>query len=178
MWRYFLPMRRTPHAIDSRDEAVTAHGSQFQVQGWSCAPPRTVKSRRATPARVQQESQHIDEHQSKRAGFSSIFPTLRRVRRYQTRAHPQRDRADGSRPAFRSKQDWFYALAYLMRGRLSSAQSAHGGEILRDAKWVYYLYSSFCLGAYSDRISCRKDSMKPAGMRLPISMSTWRNSGN
>src|SRR3974377_631876 len=53
----------------------------------------------------------------------------------------------GRDPAFASKQDWFYALAYLMRGRLSSARiRTWRRNFTHDAKWIYYLSLEFLPG--------------------------------
>ena len=53
----------------------------------------------------------------------------------------------GRDPAFASKQDWFYALAYLMRGRLSAARIRTGRRNFdHDAKWIYYLSLEFLPG--------------------------------
>jgi len=53
----------------------------------------------------------------------------------------------GRDPAFASKQDWFYALAYLMRGRLSSARiRTWRRNFVQDAKWIYYLSLEFLPG--------------------------------
>lgn len=53
----------------------------------------------------------------------------------------------GSDPAFASKQDWFFALAYLMRGRLSAARIRNWRRNFdHDAKWVYYLSLEFLPG--------------------------------
>jgi starch phosphorylase len=53
----------------------------------------------------------------------------------------------GRDPAFASKQDWFYALAYLMRGRLSSARiRTWRRNFVHDAKWIYYLSLEFLPG--------------------------------
>lgn len=53
----------------------------------------------------------------------------------------------GRDPAFASKQDWFYALAYLMRGRLSSARiRTWRRNFMHDAKWIYYLSLEFLPG--------------------------------
>ena len=50
----------------------------------------------------------------------------------------------GRDPTFASKQDWFYALAYLMRGRLSSARiRTWRRNFSQDAKWIYYLSLEF-----------------------------------
>jgi len=46
----------------------------------------------------------------------------------------------GRDPAFATTQDWFYALAYFLRGRLSSARvHTWRRNFTHDAKWVYYL---------------------------------------
>ena len=53
----------------------------------------------------------------------------------------------GSDPAFASKQDWFFALAYLTRGRLSAARIRNWRRNFdHDAKWVYYLSLEFLPG--------------------------------
>lgn len=53
----------------------------------------------------------------------------------------------GRDPAFASKQDWFYALAYLMRGRLSAARiRTWRRNFTHDAKWIYYLSLEFLPG--------------------------------
>jgi starch phosphorylase len=45
----------------------------------------------------------------------------------------------GRDPSFATKQDWFYALAYFLRGRLSSARvQTWRRNFANDAKWVYY----------------------------------------
>ncbi|HXJ01830.1 MAG TPA: glycogen/starch/alpha-glucan phosphorylase [Micropepsaceae bacterium] len=46
----------------------------------------------------------------------------------------------GRDPATATKRDWFYALAYLLRGRLSSARiRTWRRNFVHDAKWTYYL---------------------------------------
>src|SRR5258706_1335929 len=46
----------------------------------------------------------------------------------------------GRDPAFATPQDWFFALAYFLRGRLSSARvHTWRRNFTDDAKWVYYL---------------------------------------
>ena len=53
----------------------------------------------------------------------------------------------GRDPAFASKQDWFFALAYVMRGRLSSARvRTWRRNFDHDAKWIYYLSLEFLPG--------------------------------
>jgi starch phosphorylase len=53
----------------------------------------------------------------------------------------------GRDPVFASKQDWFYALAYLMRGRLSAARiRTWRRNFVHDAKWIYYLSLEFLPG--------------------------------
>jgi starch phosphorylase len=53
----------------------------------------------------------------------------------------------GRDPAFASKQDWFFALAYLMRARLSARRiRTWRRNFDRDAKWVYYLSLEFLPG--------------------------------
>lgn len=53
----------------------------------------------------------------------------------------------GRDPAFASKQDWFFALAYLMRARLSSKRiRTWRRNFDHDAKWVYYLSLEFLPG--------------------------------
>jgi starch phosphorylase len=45
----------------------------------------------------------------------------------------------GRDPSYATKQDWFYALAYFLRGRLSSARvQTWRRNFANDAKWVYY----------------------------------------
>ena len=46
----------------------------------------------------------------------------------------------GRDPSYATKQDWFYALAYCLRGRLSAARvQTWRRNFTHDAKWVYYL---------------------------------------
>jgi len=46
----------------------------------------------------------------------------------------------GRDPAFATKQDWFYALAYFLRGQLSAARiETWRRNFDQEAKWVYYL---------------------------------------
>src|SRR5215470_17060428 len=46
----------------------------------------------------------------------------------------------GRDPSFATTQDWFYALAYFLRGRLSSTRvQTWRRNFTHDAKWVYYL---------------------------------------
>ncbi len=46
----------------------------------------------------------------------------------------------GRDPAFATQQDWFYALAYFLRGQLSAARvETWRRNFSQDAKWVYYL---------------------------------------
>jgi starch phosphorylase len=53
----------------------------------------------------------------------------------------------GRDPAFASKRDWFFALAYLMRGRLSAARIRTWRRNFEyDAKWIYYLSLEFLPG--------------------------------
>ena len=53
----------------------------------------------------------------------------------------------GRDPAFASKQDWFFALAYLMRARLSAKRiRTWRRNFNHDAKWVYYLSLEFLPG--------------------------------
>src|SRR5688572_4258654 len=45
----------------------------------------------------------------------------------------------GRDPGFATKQDWFYALAYFLRGRLSSSRvQTWRRNFANQAKWVYY----------------------------------------
>jgi starch phosphorylase len=45
----------------------------------------------------------------------------------------------GRDPSFATKQDWFYALAYFLRGRMSSARvQTWRRNFANHAKWVYY----------------------------------------
>jgi len=45
----------------------------------------------------------------------------------------------GRDPAFATKQDWFYALAYFLRGRLSTSRvQTWRRNFANQAKWVYY----------------------------------------
>jgi starch phosphorylase len=45
----------------------------------------------------------------------------------------------GRDPSFATKQDWFYALAYFLRGRLSSSRvQTWRRNFASNAKWVYY----------------------------------------
>src|SRR4030095_3305056 len=45
----------------------------------------------------------------------------------------------GRDPSYATKQDWFYALAYFLRGRLSSARvHTWRRNFANHAKWVYY----------------------------------------
>jgi len=45
----------------------------------------------------------------------------------------------GRDPGFATKQDWFYALAYFLRGRMSSARvQTWRRNFANQAKWVYY----------------------------------------
>ena len=71
----------------------------------------------------------------------------------------------GRDPAFASKQDWFYALAYLIRGHLSAARiRTWRRNFTYDAKWIYYLSLEFlpgrllksCLLSQGVYESCRK----------------------
>ncbi len=53
----------------------------------------------------------------------------------------------GRDPAFASLQDWFFALAYFVRGRLSAARiRTWRRNFDQDAKWVYYLSLEFLPG--------------------------------
>lgn len=53
----------------------------------------------------------------------------------------------GRDPAFASKQDWFFALAYFLRGRLSSARIRTWRRSLEyGAKWIYYISLEFLPG--------------------------------
>jgi glycogen phosphorylase len=53
----------------------------------------------------------------------------------------------GRDPAFASQQDWFFALAYFLRGRLSAARiRTWRRNFDQDAKWVYYLSLEFLPG--------------------------------
>jgi len=53
----------------------------------------------------------------------------------------------GRDPAFASKQDWFFALAYWLRGRLSSARvRTWRRNFDHDSKWIYYLSLEFLPG--------------------------------
>ena len=46
----------------------------------------------------------------------------------------------GRDPSYATRQDWFYALAYCLRGRLSEARvKTWRRNFTHDAKWVYYL---------------------------------------
>jgi starch phosphorylase len=46
----------------------------------------------------------------------------------------------GRDPSFATAQDWYYALAYFLRGRLSRARvQTWRRNFVHDAKWVYYL---------------------------------------
>src|SRR5687768_17593367 len=46
----------------------------------------------------------------------------------------------GRDPAFATKQDWFYALAYFLRGQLSASRiETWRRNFDQEAKWVYYL---------------------------------------
>src|SRR5690242_18080979 len=46
----------------------------------------------------------------------------------------------GRDPATATKRDWFYALAYMLRGRLSAARiRSWRRNFQHDAKWNYYL---------------------------------------
>jgi len=53
----------------------------------------------------------------------------------------------GRDPEFASNQDWFYALAYFLRGRLSSSRiRTWRRNFIHDAKWIYYLSLEFLPG--------------------------------
>ncbi len=53
----------------------------------------------------------------------------------------------GRDPAYASHQDWFYALAYFLRGRLSASRiRTWRRNFDQDAKWVYYLSLEFLPG--------------------------------
>src|SRR3990170_8528391 len=84
----------------------------------------------------------------KDAGFGEKFPTA-----CSDKADIKRElicsmiEQMGRDPAFASKQDWFYALAYLMRGRLSAARiRTWRRNFTHDAKWIYYLSLEFLPG--------------------------------
>jgi starch phosphorylase len=82
------------------------------------------------------------------AGFGLDFPAVcveyEEVKRELIRSMIEQMGRD---PAFASKQDWFYALAYLMRGRLSSARiRTWRRNFTQDAKWIYYFSLEFLPG--------------------------------
>jgi glycogen phosphorylase len=53
----------------------------------------------------------------------------------------------GRDPVFASRQDWFFALAYLMRGRLSGSRlRTWRRNFDQDAKWIYYFSLEFLPG--------------------------------
>ena len=53
----------------------------------------------------------------------------------------------GRDPGTATPQDWFYALAYFLRGRFSSARIRTWRRNSQyDAKWVYYLSLEFLPG--------------------------------
>jgi glycogen phosphorylase len=100
------------------------------------------------------------------AGFGLAFPSLcmgrddlKRDLIYSMVQNMGRD------PAFASKQDWFFALAYLLHGRLSAERiRTWRRNFMHDAKWVYYLSLEFlpgrllktCLIAQGIYESCRQ----------------------
>jgi starch phosphorylase len=75
------------------------------------------------------------------AGFGIAFPSPP-TRREEVKRELVRHVIEqmGRDPAFASKQDWFYALAYFLRGRLSAARiRTWRRNFTHDAKWTYYL---------------------------------------
>jgi len=80
----------------------------------------------------------------------------------------------GRDPSYATPQDWFYALAYFLRGRLSSARvHTWRRNFEHDAKWVYYLSLELlpgrllktCLISQGLYDSCR-DALADLGVRL------------
>jgi starch phosphorylase len=91
---------------------------------------------------------HVMSDASRQAAFEQAFATtdtgLDAVKRDLARSMIQ---AMGRDPAFASTQDWFFALAYFLRGRLSASRlRTWRRNFSQDAKWVYYLSLEFLPG--------------------------------
>jgi starch phosphorylase len=76
--------------------------------------------------------------------FATTDTSLEAVKRDLARSMIQ---AMGRDPAFASARDWFFALAYFLRGRLSASRlRTWRRNFSEDAKWVYYLSLEFLPG--------------------------------
>ena len=72
----------------------------------------------------------------------------------------------GRDPSFATKQDWFYALAYFLRGRLSASRvQTWRRNFANHAKWVYYFSLELLPALAGQRIKFR---VPPKFGRFPL----------
>src|SRR5215467_7750065 len=73
----------------------------------------------------------------------------------------------GRDPSYATKQDWFYALAYFLRGRLSSARvRTWRRNFDQQAKWVYYLSLELLPGRLLRTCLISQDLIEPCRRAL------------
>src|SRR5258706_2130713 len=73
----------------------------------------------------------------------------------------------GRDPSFATKQDWFYALAYFLRGRLSSARvRTWRRNFDQQAKWIYYLSLELLPGRLMRTCLISQDLLEPCRQAL------------
>jgi glycogen phosphorylase len=103
--------------------------------------------RSAKFARMPQRDYALTDHPPQPAleqAFASADASLDGIKRDLARSMIQ---IMGRDPAFASTEDWYFALAYLLRGRLSASRiRTWRRNFSHDAKWVYYLSLEFLPG--------------------------------
>jgi starch phosphorylase len=73
----------------------------------------------------------------------------------------------GRDPSYATRQDWFYALAYFLRGRLSSARvRTWRRNFDQQAKWVYYLSLELLPGRLMRTCLMSQDLLEPCRQAL------------
>src|SRR5215831_16716965 len=73
----------------------------------------------------------------------------------------------GRDPSYATRQDWFYALAYFLRGRLSSARvRTWRRNFDQQAKWVYYLSLELLPGRLLRTCLMSQDLLEPCRQAL------------
>ncbi len=73
----------------------------------------------------------------------------------------------GRDPGYATKQDWFYALAFFLRGRLSSARvRTWRRNFDQQVKWVYYLSLELLPGRLLRTCLVSQDLVEPCRQAL------------